>query len=85
MLTVGTVMKKGKTCVTPAQREANILIELLRDLEVPSRKMSFEFNCYELWHAVVLLHRIRSMIGPMPNAGPAVPAGRDRQLWETEI
>src|SRR3982074_1546813 len=66
MLTVRTVMKKGKTCVTPAQRKANILIELLRDLEVPSRKMSLEFNCYELWHAVVLLHRIRSVMGPIP-------------------
>src|SRR5271168_3407900 len=65
MLTVRTVMKKGKTSVTPAQREANILIELLRDLEVPSRNMSLEFNCYELCHAVVLLHWIRSVIGPI--------------------
>src|SRR5580698_4475095 len=66
MLTVRAVMKEGETSVAPAQREANILIELLRDLEVPSRNMSLEFNCYELRHAVVLLHRIRNAIGPMP-------------------
>ena len=59
-------MKEGETSVAPAQREANILIEPLRDLEVPSRNMSLEFNCYELWHAVVVLHWIRRVIKPMP-------------------
>ena len=55
-------MKEDETSVAPAQREANILIELLRDLEVPSRKMSLEFN-RDILHPVHQCAQSRAHLG----------------------
>jgi hypothetical protein len=61
--TVRTVMKKGKTSITPAQCEADVLIEPLRELEVAGGKMNLDFDCDEIWHGVALFRWIGSVVG----------------------
>jgi hypothetical protein len=41
-------MEIGETSITSAQGEANVLIELRGELEVPRGKMGLEFNCDKL-------------------------------------
>ena len=47
-------MKVRKTVATPAQGKANVLIELLRELEILCRDMCLELNCREVCHGCSL-------------------------------